>query len=265
MIIDLNFQFMHRFHKLFIALLLLGAANVMGASVKISVLKKGGLTNEGTVSSDPAYADQESVSLAVNTSSDGSVVITGRSYAEDGAAVGRYGLLDGTSPKNLATSGFVLRGGLVPNAIGSTLSTFTGVRGVPGVTAASYLSFKMTAPAGTQFTQLTLDISGFDFNLPSRIWAGTSVNNFGQATLATHSVKGGVTNFSFNFASLTPNSQEMELRVYGLAGADEAQLRDVTINGTVGNLTAVPEPGSAVLLVSATLAACLIRRRRTEA
>ncbi len=206
--IDLDLPFMNHLRKLLLALLLLGAGNAMGASVKITILKKGDVTKEGTVSSDPAYADQESVSLAVNTKSDGAVVVTGRSYAEDGAAVGRYGLLDGKSPKNLATSGFILRGGLVPNAIGSTLSSFTGPRGVPGVTAASYLSFKLTAPTGTQFTQITLDISGYDFNLPSRIWAGTSVNNFGQATLATQTVKSGETNFSFNFGSLNPKQPE---------------------------------------------------------
>ncbi len=57
----------------------------------------------------------------------------------------------------------------------------------------------------------------------------------------------------------------MELRVYGLAGADEAQLREVTINGSVGNLVAVPEPVSAGLLVSVMLAVCLIRRRPTQA
>ena len=254
---------MHRFLTLFLALFLFGAGNVAGGTVKITVLKKGGLTKDGTVTSDPAYADQESVSLTATSPPDhASVIITGRNYAEDGAKSTRYGLLDGTSPKNLATSGFILRGGLIPNAIGSQLSTFAAGRGQTGVTSASYLSFKMTAPSGTQFTEIRLDIEGYDFNLPSRIWAGTSVDNFGQASLATQSVKSGLTNFGFNLTNLNPASQNLELRVYGIAGADEAQLVNVTVSGTYGNLVAVPEPQSAGLILLPTLAAFLMRRRR---
>ena len=252
-------NFRHKYFALSVLLWLIAVTLGTAATVQISVLRGGALASGASSQSDAYYADRESV--AVRASSGGaSVLLTGRNYGEDGAATLRYGLLDGSSLNTFGQPGFVLRSGLTPNALGSQRHTYNDGHGVSGTVNASYLSFNMTAPGGTLFSEIRVDLNGYDFNLPSRIWAGTSVDNYGRAFIPLQSVQTGLTGFSFYLPGLTP-SPSLELRIYGLSGADEAQLMNATITATFNPITAVPEPRLTLSLVLLTSLAATRRRR----
>jgi hypothetical protein len=216
--------------------LILGATVAEAAIMSLNLLGKG---MEKLV--DTRYADGESMLL--RTTSDGQTfTVSAANYGDDELATSRWGLIDASKPWNRGKEGAMLQQGFAPNAVGSTKHSFSAGKGSPTLdTYASYLSVKIDKAAATMFTSVKVDLIASTLSLATTAWAGTSADNFASAITTT---RGGLNSqgkaYSWDFANLNyQGDAPLELRFYGLLGADAALLNKLQVQI---NAIAVPEP-----------------------
>jgi hypothetical protein len=208
---------------------------------------------------DPTYNDGESAVFQGRTlASDLVSTIRGWNYGDDAAGPQRWGLLDNSLPWNQQTPGILVREGFEPSAIGSTTSTLLGIS-----TPASRIDFALGRTGGGEvlFENITLLLSpNSTLFVDSHAWAATSADGFQQAyPLNAAPVLGQ--NVQFTLAGMRyQGTQPLQIRLYGILGADEGTLPLLRISG---DYQAIPEmePRWLVLLVAGFL--LILRRRHT--
>lgn len=235
--------------------LILSVGRVCGAVTAVS------LVGSGTEKlNDARYADGES--MVLRTTSGGQIfTVSAVNYGDDALSLTRWGLIDASKPWNRGKEGALLQQGFAPSSVGSTTHTFSPTAGAPvQQTDASYLSVKIDKSAATMFASIKLDLIASTINMASTAWAGTSADNFTNPFTAT---RGGLSAqgraYSWTFSNLNyVGDAPLELRFYGLQGADAAQLNGLQLQV---NLTPIPEAQTMIALgMGASM--CFLRRRR---
>jgi hypothetical protein len=212
-----------------------------------------------TKSPDARYNDGESMILST-TSAGLQFKLQATGYGEDELSPARWGLVDASKPWNRGKEGALIQLGFAPNAVGSTQHNFVGATGTPATMDASYLSIIIDRSSTTMFTSLKVDLVASALALSTTSWGGTSADGFSTATGA---VRGPVNAqgraVSWTFADLNyAGSAPLELRFYGVLGADSSLLKNIVVQGET-----VPIPEShTVWLVASGALALTVRRRR---
>jgi hypothetical protein len=213
-------------------------------------------------SADPFYP--ETSTLSVGTSSLAGVVptLTGRGYGVEQTGNFRWGITAGPLAWNPAKTGWTVRNGFAPDALGSTTSTSTGT-----AVQASYLSLVLNGlPTGTVFSGANLAFNEVTFIQPSRAWAGTSADGFQQASPLTFSLINGSRSWSVALGDFTNNAAvPLEIRIYGVIGSDEGAFKVVHFTAdALQPLVRVPEPDVRTICLGVGLAALIALRRRSN-
>lgn len=206
-------------------------------------------------SPDSSYNDGESAVFAGNGTKSGfSTALSGVNYGDDVTSNQRWGLLDNSLPWNHAVPGGLIRHGFEPTSIGSTTAKVG-----TDTTAASYLLLRITPGEELLFSGLAVELQQTNtLCVDPRAWASTSADNFSSIFPITggQSGHGGRAVWSFDGLDYA-GSDPLEIRIYGVVGADEGALPLLRVDG---NVVPVPEPACLSLLGALAL---LVRRRRS--
>ena len=207
---------------------------------------------------DARYADGES--MVLRTTSGGlTFSLSAVNYGDDALSPTRWGLIDASKPWNRGKEGALLQQGFAPSAIGSTTHSFTGAAGATKLeTGASYLSVKIDKAPGTMFASIKMDLIASTLSMAATAWAGSSGDNFLTAFTPK---RGGLSAqgraYSWTFSNLNYlGDAPLELRFYGLQGADAAQLNSAQLQVDV-----IPVPESQTVIPMGLLVAGLLMRR----
>jgi hypothetical protein len=209
---------------------------------------------------DPQYSDRDSMLLRT-TSNGQTFSLSAAYYGDDELSTSRWGLLDASKQWNRGKEGAMLQQGFAPSAIGSTKHLFTSGKGTPTLsTYASYVSLLIDKSSATLFSSVRVDLIASTLSLASTAWAGTSADNFASAVTTTRgSISSQGRAYSWDFSSLNYSGDApLELRFYGLQGADSALINNLQIHL---NAVAIPEP-RAMLGLGLISAVWLLQRKR---
>jgi hypothetical protein len=208
---------------------------------------------------DPRYLDGESMLLRT-TSGGQTFTLSATNYGGDELSTDRWGLIDDSKPWNRGKAGALLQAGFAPNAVGSTKHTYIAGKGSPPMdTYASYLSLTINKSSATLFTSVQVNLIASTLALATTAWAGTSADNFATAITTKGRLSGQGLNVSWDFSNLNyQGDAPLELRFYGLMGADSALLKNVQIQ-----LNATPVPEAKSILVLASCGLWFSRRKRS--
>ena len=171
---------------------------------------------------DDGYAYPGSESVKYQTAASGvTAAFFGRNYglvATASQPTDRWGLMTGTVPVPQSASGWLVSFGFQPDAVGSTTHS-SGA----GLTDASYLAIQLQPEPGTRVraTSLSLGLPRF-LDLTDNAWVGVSADGFATAVPVDWSVTAGGTILEATLPDVYGAlGQPVEVRLYGLLGADE--------------------------------------------
>ena len=194
--------------------------------------------------------------------------LSARYYDSDPLRPGTNGLINSDLPWNRADPdtpepGWLVRFGLDADGVGIFTHTYDSGGGVMKQAPASYISFKMKSPDQVIYQTASLILEDTVGVTPATIWAVASDENFLVTHLAssTFSSEDGH-QLRWDWNNLSIGSEGLEIRVYGILGADEGYFG-------VGNLVTtyepppVPEPTTPLLAGLASLALVTRRKRRS--
>lgn len=209
---------------------------------------------------DPIYPATSTMSAGTSGVPGLMTTLAGRGYGVDQAGTARWGIVAGGISWLAEAQGWTVRNGFAPDAIGSTISTSTGVE-----VAASYLSVMLQGlDAGTVLNDVSLTFSDVTYLKPDQAWAGTSMDSFSHAIALTYSKVGTSRQLSVTLPELTQaGTDPLEIRLYGIIGGDEGAFRMLTVNGQVSGPSPIPEPDVRMLVTALVLGATVAFRRRT--
>jgi hypothetical protein len=217
---------------------------------------------------DPFYNDGNSTVFKGQVKEgDLSATLSARYYDSDPLRPGTNGLINSDLPWNRADPntpdpGWLIRFGLNPDKIGVFTHTYTE-DGISKTVDASYISFKMSSPETVIYEGASLTIDKMENVTPSEVWAVVSDENFKNTRVAKVTPgTNGLSKLIWEWDKLEISSKGLEIRVYGLQGADEGffSVGDIT---TSYRPPAVPEPSISCLLGLAALGLVNSRRRRS--
>lgn len=208
---------------------------------------------------DPAYAGTSMITGGTSSLPKIVSTLAGRNYGVEQSGSARWGIQAGGISWLTDTQGWTVRNGFAPDAIGSTVSTSTGLE-----VAASYLSVMLHGlEAGTVLNNVALTFSNVTYLKPDNAWAGTSADSFSQATALTYSKVGRSRQLSVTLPEVTLLSAEpLEIRLYGIIGGDEGAFNMLTVNGQLTASSPIPEPDARMLVTAVVLGATVAFRRR---
>ena len=216
---------------------------------------------------DPYYNDGNSTVFEGQTKEgDLSATLSARHYDSDPLRPGTTGLINSDLPWNRADPevpepGWLVRFGLNPDAIGVLTHTYSE-DGFSKTVPASYISFKINSPETVIYETASLVIDETQGVTPTNVWAIASDDAFSTVRLATssYSTQHGV-KMVWEWDNLEIGGKGMEIRVYGIQGADEGYFVIGSLTTTY-NPPPVPEPSISCLLGLAVLGLVNGRRRR---
>ncbi len=195
-----------------------------------------------------------------------SAALSARYYDSDPLRPGTNGLINSDLPWNRADPdtpepGWLVRFGLNPDSVGVFTHSFNDGTGIKQVDA-SYISFKIQSPEKVIYESASLVIDDTSNVTPSDVWAVASDENFQTTRLATRSFSAGEGHtLTWHWDELTIGSEGLEIRVYGIQGADEGYFNVASL--VVGyNPLPLPEPSISCLLGLAALGLVNGRKRR---
>jgi len=209
---------------------------------------------------DPLYPSDSTVSTGTANYAGVVPTLTGRGYGVEQTSNVRSGIVAGPLAWQPAKSGWTIRNGFAPDAIGSTVSNSTGEE-----VAASYLSLSLSGlPTGTIFQGVTLSFNEVTYLRPTNAWAGTSADGFATATRVTYSNTGGsrslgVTLPDFSLQGLGP----LEIRIFGVIGSDEGAFNFLNVTAEMVTPMVAPEPDLRYLLTVVAIGGVTAFRRRS--
>jgi hypothetical protein len=198
--------------------------------------------------------------------------MSGHHYDSDPRAGSVWGLLD-TSSTNFtetpdAFNSFVIKYGIRPNALGSTVSNLLDKNGNPA--NASYLQFSLFSDQDVVFDTLSLDIEDLSAIEPTNlVWAKIDIDDRARIVrpLILRDEETETISLRFDWDNLSlddANSGPATVQIYGLKGSDYGTFRKATLSGVIPppiDPTPVPEAGSSLLALVATVLAAGRRRR----
>lgn len=250
------FSTIHNWSRLLFALMAMACSGMSrGASVVLDLM-----ATDAQLISDAVYNDGESI--MVSTTKGGiATTFRGVNYGDDPTSPDQWGLIDASRPWNRGRAGLMLRGGYAPDAVGSTQSSFR-VGGTTGTTQASYLSIVLQNSSQTMFSGVQITLKATTMAVSSNTWGGTSADGFSTAFTPT---KDAGKSLTWDFTNLDfVGSGPLEIRIYGLAGGDTADLSSLSIKVTTAQIP-IPEPATTGLLVFGLMVGLAGRRRRSRA
>ncbi len=213
---------------------------------------------------DPYYNDGNSTVFESQVSEEGlSATLSARYYDSDPLRPGTNGLINRDLPWNRANPdtpepGWLIRFGLNPDQVGVFTHTYTE-GGISKTVPASYISFKITSPETVVYENVSLVIDEMMNVTPSNAWAVASDENFQTVRLATETFDNEAGHaLAWDWDKLTITSAGLEIRIYGIQGADEGSFR-FTTNAP----PPLPEPSISCLLGLAALGLVNGRKRRS--
>ena len=218
---------------------------------------------------DPFYNDGNSTIFTGQTvEGDVTGELSARYYDSDARRPGTNGLINSDLPWNRSDPdtpqpGWLVRFGLNPDAIGDTNHTYD--KGLPteGKVKASYVSFTLKNPETVIYQTASLVIDNIVGVTPDEVWAIASDQNFLVTRLAGTTIKSdGGTRIEWNWTDLEIGSDGMEIRVYGLQGADEGYFGVGSLITTF-DPPPVPEPSSSLFMGLTAMTLITMRKRRS--
>ncbi|MEI6537096.1 MAG: hypothetical protein WCN98_17275 [Verrucomicrobiaceae bacterium] len=218
---------------------------------------------------DPFYNDGNStVFLGQVKAGEITAELSARYYDSDPLRPGTNGLINSDLPWNRADPdvpepGYLVRFGLQPDGVGNPNHTHDPGGTEEKVVPASYITFRVKSPESVIYDSASLVIQDTRGVTPSRVWAVASDENYlvTRVAAATFTADEGH-ELRWEWSDLELTSSGLEIRVYGITGADEGYF-------SVGPLTIitgpppVPEPSVSVFLGLTSLALVTARRRRS--
>ncbi|MBP7948791.1 MAG: hypothetical protein KA004_03980 [Verrucomicrobiales bacterium] len=217
---------------------------------------------------DPFYNDVNST-IFFGTAVDGDLAarMAGYYYDSDPVDPGHNGLMNRGLPWNSEDPdhpipGWLIRFGLQSDAVGNPVHTYPLPGGGTAQQPASYISFKVDSPDTVLFEEVGVTINNLQGAGPGQqIWAGTSKDNFatGISPTVVMDPNNGL-QMSFGWTNFDYLSEGVELRIYGIIGADEGTFDSANLFGR-STPPPVPEPSGASLL-GCLLLGMLTRRSR---
>ena len=216
---------------------------------------------------DDFYNDGNS-SIFTGRTTEGTLTadMSARYYDSDPLRPGTTGLINSDLPWNrpdpdTPDPGWVIRFGLNPDSVGSLLHTYDPGGSEEKMVPASYLKFNVRSPERVLFQSTTLQIDQVKGVTPSNIWAVVGDDNFNRIYLGKYTFTASDGNLlQWEWKDLEIDSTGLEIRVYGMLGADEGRfnVRSITLET---DIPAVPEPGSVSLAALAALVLLNHRKR----
>jgi hypothetical protein len=205
---------------------------------------------------DPAYpATGSTITSTFDKQSQITVSVAGKNYGTvplPPPLGARWGLKAEPLPWQTNQDGVVITGGYQPSARGSGLT--------PLGFDASYITVILTnVQPGTQFQNLSIELSGVTQATTTNAWGAASPGNF--STWVAPALSGGGSKLTFDLPGFTWNSGPLEIRLYGVTAVTEGAFTDFKISGTY----LVPEPGTSLLLLVAMGFALNFRSGRVRA
>jgi hypothetical protein len=194
--------------------------------------------------------------------------MSGRYYDGDPTAGSDWGLLDQNSEDfterpELFTS-YVLKYGVRPSALGSTVSALTDANG--NLAPASYLEYRITSGEDIMFNEFSVAINNLvAIEATDVVWASADVDELNRVIQPTliRDETGDKISLIFTWENLGLNQSadvSATIRIYGLKGSDYGEFTAAKIDGEI-----VPPPvpeASASILSMLGLAGLAMRRRR---
>lgn len=208
---------------------------------------------------DPVYPSTSTISAGTTSMPGLFATLAGRGYGVEEGGSARWGVSAGGIGWLTNTQGWTVRNGFAPDAIGSTISTSTGVE-----VAASYLSVMLQGlDAGTVLRDVALTFTDVTYLKPDQAWAGSSGDAFSSAIPLSYSKVGGSRRLSVNLPEITQSGTDpLEIRLYGIIGGDEGAFNMLTVNAQVSPRSPIPEPDARMLVTAVILGASVAFRRR---
>jgi hypothetical protein len=153
--------------------------------------------------------------------------LSARYYDSDPLRPGTNGLINSDLPWNRADPdtpepGWLVRFGLDADAVGVFTHTYDSGGGVMQTTPASYVSFKIRSADQVIYETASLILTDTVNVTPSTVWAVASDENFQITRLATTAFSNDDGHeLRWDWSNLAIGSAGLEIRVYGILGADE--------------------------------------------
>lgn len=209
--------------------------------------------------SDPIYPTTSTISAGTTSIPGVFATLAGRGYGVEEGGSSRWGVVAGDISWLRNTQGWTVRNGFAPDAIGSTLSTSTGVE-----VAASYLSVMLQGlDAGTVLRDVALTFNDVTYLRPEQAWAGSNADDFSTGIALRYFRVKGSRQLSVTLPEITQTGTDpLEIRLYGIIGGDEGAFNMLTVNAQVTPPSPIPEPDARMLVTAVVLGASVAFRRR---
>ena len=217
---------------------------------------------------DPYYNDGNSTIFTGQTmEGDVSGELSARYYDSDALRPGTNGLINSDLPWNRADPdtpqpGWLVRFGLNPDEVGVFEHTYDKGKATEGKVPASYISFKLKSAESVIYQTASLVIDNMVGVTPSEVWAVASDENFLVTRLPQATIKSdGGTKIEWDWTDLGIGDDGLEIRVYGLQGADEGYFGVGSVITTY-DPPPVPEPSTSLFMGLTAMTLVTLRKRR---